>query len=246
MVIYLFIYFTGSPTVIERTMDVETAAAGEQNLDHDKDGDEGWPMCDKVLLSLSEDVRPVKAALVDGDDGHDVVGTVADRVQSCMAERVVPTMTGLMRFRPPPSSGFWSGRVDGTTVMAARRLQTRLMAVRSAYVDGKYYAPEGPYISRTVEELQWPQTVERPPLANANTYVVGTVLHDEDTSACHLLGLRDPQTRVPVDCTRLSATLPRHRSTVKMFAELRTSGVGGANALAPHHFQIFSCADLFQ
>lgn len=239
------IFYRAVDTVIERNMDEETATVEGQNLDHDDDGDESWPMSDKVLLSLSEDVRPVEAAAAD-DDGHNVVVTVADHVRSCMAERVVPVLARLLRFRPPPSSGFWLGRDDGTTVMASRRLQTRLMAVRSAYVDGKYYAPEVPYVSRTVEEMQRPWTAERPPLANANTYVVGTVHFDEDTGACHLHGLQDPRTRMPVDCTGLTASLPRHRSTVKMFTELRTSGIGGANVLVPHHFQIFSCADLLQ
>jgi len=121
------------------------------------------------------------------------------------------------------------------------------MAVRSTYpADRKYYASVAPHTSRTVEELcRWMTAAADAAAALDNvllTYTAGTVLHDRDTGSCRLRGFTDPRCLVTVDCTRL-ATLPRHRSTVKMYSELRTQkAADGRDALVlvPHHFQVFS------
>lgn len=197
-----------------------------------------WPMCENVLQSLSEDVRPAAAAV---DETAVDETAVTANVLRCLAEPVTLAAATEYRSRPRPPP-----RDDATA--AARRMQARLMAVRSAYTDGKYYEPEAPYVSRTVEELcAW--TVDAR-TANVHTYTAGTVDYDRATGACYLHGLADPRSRVAVDCGPLTATLPRHRSTVKMFATLRTRdddhGGTATPVLVPHHFQVFSCAALFR
>lgn len=207
-----------------------------QDMDSGGDPADCWPVHENVLRSLSEDVRPTA---MDYDVGSDDAA-VASNVQACLAEPVMPTAVT----DDPPTARPQTTRDDATA--AARRMQTRLMAVRSAYTDGKYYEPNAPYVSRTVEELcTW--TVDVP--ANVHTYTAGTVDYDRDTGACHLLGLVDPRSRVVIDCSPLTATLPRHRSTVKMFATLRTREDDDGlvtPVLVPDHFQAFSCADLFR
>lgn len=203
------------------------------------DGD--WPICEDVLRSLSEDVRPT-TAMANNDDGHDDLAATAVDVQSCLAERVTPTadrpQRGRLQPRPEPDP---RDEPISAVVAAARRTQVRLMAVRSTYTDGKYYSPEAPYVSRTVEELQqWPR---RPAGDNTYTYTVGTVLYDR--GSCYLHGFADPRSRVAVDNSLLTVALPRHRSTVKMYSTLRTSAEN-APVLVPHHFQAFSCDSLFR
>ncbi|XP_025414341.1 uncharacterized protein LOC112686335 [Sipha flava] len=210
-----------------------------QDVDSNDDPADDWPMHENVLLSLSEDVRPTAMDYGAGNDDG-AAAAVVSNVQTCLAEPVIPTTATENRLRPQPQTA----RDDA--MAAARRMQTRLMAIRSAYTDGKYYEPNARYVSRTVEELcTWTEDVP----TNVHTYTVGTVDYDRDTGACHLHGLVDPRSRVAVDCSPLTDTLPRHRSTVKMFATLRTredsDGVV-TPVLVPDHFQVFSCAGLFR
>lgn len=210
------------------------------------DGDD-WPVGEKVLQSLSEDVRPVATVSSDNNDA-----AVVTNVQLCLSERVVPVRAEQPQRRRLPEQErrmhLWrpSKLCRDVQAAAARRTQTRLMTVRSAYADGKYYAPGSPHVSRTVEELSlWPAD-ETPD--NGNTYTAGTVLYDNDTGACYLHGFADPRSRVAVDCDRLTVTLPRHGSTVKAYSALRVppEDSEGAPILVLHHFQVFSCAALFK
>jgi len=193
------------------------------------------------------------AAAADGD-------AVAADVRRCLAERVAPTAETVRRLRlrrrllrRPP---WWLRRPEDETgaaaavVAEARRTQIRLMTVPSAYAaDGEYSAPEATYVSRTVEELlSWTGPWSAEPPANGHTYTAGTVLYDGETGACHLHGFADPRARVTVDCVLLTAVLPRHRSTVKMYSTVRAQPVrdAGPPVLVPHHFQVFSRAALFR
>jgi len=220
---------------------------------------------ENVLRLLNENVRLTTTAILamaddgdngndndkeddDNDDDDDDDAIVAANVRSCLAERVVPTVVvddRLWRLRRD-----WQRRTrgrlhcseqDGRIAAAARRTQIRLMGVRSAYADGAYYASETPHVSRTVEELWLPWSAAVVPVVNENTYTVGTVLYDDgDTGACYLHGLVDPRSRVAVDCGLLTAILPRHRSTVKMYSALRTGPDGCTPVLVLRHFQTFS------
>lgn len=207
------------------------------------DGRDDWPVLENVLLSLSESVRPTAAAYRDADDGEE--GVAAD-VRSCLAEPVQPTAVALrLVWRRP----WWlRQRGDDVTVAAAARLQTRLMGVRSAHVDGKYYGPETEHVSRTVEWLcHWTEADADGTATNRLTYTVGTVLYDDRTGACHLHGLADPGCRVTVDCSRLSAVLPRHRSTIKLYSEFRTDADAPLRpVLVAQHFHAFSLQALFR
>jgi len=201
-----------------------------------------WPVDENVLQSLSEDVRPA-----DGCYSHRVDDdAVAVNVRSCLAEVVAPMVAAQkLLSRRHVQRQWWRrpsyGPAEDNTLAAARRTQTRLMAVRSSYRDGKYYAPNPTHVSRTVEELsRW--TAADPTPSNGHTYTAGTVLYDGDTGACHLHGLMDSRCRVAVDCSRLTYALPRHRSTVKMYSTVRmshTSGEPDAPVLVPNHFQVF-------
>lgn len=238
----MFVYFVAETSVVHYTTQPK-AMVDQRNYD-----DDDWPICEKVLLSLSENVRP--SATVDNDNND---AAVATNVQLCLAERVVPVRTEQpRRYRLPEQKQLKHFRrplirdQDVQTTVAARRTQTRLMTVRSAYTDGKYYAPGTPHVSRTVEELSlWP--AEETP-DNGYTYTVGTVLYDKDTGTCHLHGFADPRSRVAVDCDRLTNTLPRHGSTIKAYSELRLPirDREGAPVLVLHHFQVFCCAALFK
>lgn len=215
--------------------------------DGDDDGHENddWPVRENVLRSLFEDIRPEGAA---DKDERETDAAVSVDVQSCLAERVVPSEgTAEQRCRRRLWQRRWPSSAVTPVISAARRTQTRLMAVRSAYPDGQYYGPEAPHVSRTVEELNgtWTGTAGH----NSYTFTAGTVLYDDgDADACHLHGLVDARSRVAVDCSLLTAAVPRHRSTVKMYAKLRTAPDGGAATppvLVPHHFHVFSAASLF-
>lgn len=227
------------------TMEPTAVGRGDQPNAADDD----WPICENVLRSLSEDVRPTASCTAnDGDDA-----AVAANVRSCLAERVVPTADHLWRHREREERRRRRQRPSerDRITAAARRTQTRLMGVRSAYVDGAYYASGTSYVSRTVEELS-PWTADAAEdVVEQYTYTVGTVLYDNDTGACHLHGFADPRSRVAVDCGPLTAALPRHRSTVKMYSVLRTAPADDRGnvqqpVLVPHHFQVFSCADAFR
>uniref|UniRef100_A0A2S2NYP0 Uncharacterized protein n=2 Tax=Schizaphis graminum TaxID=13262 RepID=A0A2S2NYP0_SCHGA len=229
---------------------MQRPAADDRDYDDDVD-DCDWPMDENVLRSLSEDVLPTPvAARADGD------GAVASDVRLCLAERVVPTAETMRRLqlrqlllRRPPR--WWPENGGGTAAVAeSRRTQMRLMSVPSAYpATGEYYAPEAAYVSRTVEELSSsePRTTAAPPV-NGYTYTAGTVHYDGETGACCLHGFADPQARVTVDCVLLTAVLPRHRTTVKMYSTLRPPPADdpGPPVLVPHHFQVFSRAVLFR
>lgn len=229
---------------------MQRPAADDREYDDDVD-DCDWPMDENVLRSLSEDVRPtpVVAARADSDDA------VASDVRLCLAERVVPTAETMRRLRlrrlllrRPPR--WWPENGGGTAAVAeSRRTQMKLMSVPSAYsANGEYYAPEAAYVSRTVEELSSePWTTAAPP-DNGYTYTAGTVHYDRETGACYLHGFADPQARVTVDCVLLTAVLPRHRATVKMYSTLRPPSADhpGPPVLVPHHFQVFSRAVLFR
>lgn len=202
-------------------------------------GNDSWPLCENVLLSLTEDVRPKGAA---DRDESDTDAAVSVNVQSCLAERVGPSEGTAerrhlrqihQRWRPSP--------VVTPVISAARRTHARLMGVRSAYLDGKYYGSDVPHVSRTVEELSTWTAVT---VLNEYTFTAGTVLYDHgDTGACHLHGLVDAQSRVAVDCSLLTTALPRHRSTIKLYSKLRTAPDGRAATppvLVSHHFHVFT------
>lgn len=200
--------------------------------------DDGWPIHANVLRSLSEDVRPPASTAPDDGDA------AAADVRSCLAERVVPTAVDRLWRRLRENR--WRQRPRHRTTAAARRTQTLLMGVRSAYADGAYYAPGTSHVSRTVEELSlWTADGAAPPVVNGYTYTAGTVLYDEETGACYLHGFADPRNRVAVDCRLLTAALPRHRSTVKMYSVLR-SAPADVPVLLPHHFQTFSRGAAFR
>jgi len=218
-----------------------------EEMGHDDDVDRGdWPMDENVLRSLFEDVRPTTAvaAFV---DGH----VVASDVRRCLAERVVPAAETMRRLRTRRLLRRWpdnGGGVATAVVADSRRMQVRLMTVPSAYAaDGEYYAPEATYVSRTVEELSSGPWATEPPV-NGYTYTAGTVHNDSETGACHLHGFADPRARVTVDCVLLTAALPRHRTTVKMYSTLRSPPTDhpGPPVLVPHHFQVFSRDALFR
>ncbi|XP_025205082.1 uncharacterized protein LOC112601594 [Melanaphis sacchari] len=205
-----------------------------------------WPISENVLRSLSEDVRPTPvAAQEDGDDA------VASDVRLCLTEPVAPAAETMrrLRLRPLLLRRRWPEN-DGVTAAAAEsRPQVRLMSVPSAYpADGEYYAPEAAYLSRTVEELSSGPWTEREPPVNRYVYTAGTVHYDRETGACHLHGFADPRARISVDCALLTAVLPRHRATVKMYSTLRPPPADdpGPPALVPHHFQEFSRTALFR
>lgn len=254
----MFVYLFVGESAYHYNYNNMTQSAGATVAEQrDYDDDDGWPVCEKVLRSLSEDVRPVATVNSDNNDAAASAAAVVTNVQSCLSEPVVPVPVE----RPPQRrrrlpererrTHLWrppSKRCRDVQTAAARRTQTRLMAVRSAYADGKYYAPGAPHVSRTVEELSlWPAD-ETPD--NENTYTAGTVLYDRDTGACYLHGFANPRSRVAVDCDRLTATLPRHGSTVKAYSALRIPPEDRAEGAAPilvlHHFQVFSCAALFK
>lgn len=229
-------------------------------MDIDDDADD-WPVSEDVLRSLSEPVRPVavSAAYDEFDAIVDTVtrvDTVAADVQMCLAERVTFAPSDALilllerqRRRRAQRRIGWPllGRErDGAlaTALAARRKQTRLMmTVPSTYKDGKYYAPQGAsYVSRAVEELSLWTPADGPPPTDGgdHAFIAGTVRYD--CGVCHLHGLVDPGSRVAVDCSPLTDTLPRQGSAVKMYCTLRADdGVeGAAIVLVPHHFQRFS------
>jgi len=210
----------------------------------DPSDDDDWPIHENVLRSLSEDVRPTASTADDGDGA-----TVAANVRSCLAERVVPTAVDRPWRRPRENRWHHRQWPRDRITAAARRTQTRLMGVRSAYADGAYYAPGTSHVSRTVEELSLWTTDAAPPVVNGYTYTAGTVLYDDDTGACYLHGFADPRNRVAVDCRLLTVALPRHRSTVKMYSVFRTAPAdsrGNVPVLVPHHFQVFSCGAAFR
>lgn len=204
-----------------------------------------WPICENVLRSLSEDLRPLIARNQDGDDAD---ATVSANVQICLADRVGPTKkaTKQLYFRKVRQQ-FRSSPAITPAISAARQMLTRLTAVRSVYLDGQYYGSETSHVHRPVEELSAYMDIAVP---NGYTFTAGTVHYDDgDTSACHLHGLVDRHSRVAVDCSLLTAALPRHRSTVKMYSKLRTTADGGIvipPVLVPHHFHVFNTADLFR
>lgn len=234
-----------------------------QRTEIDSDTDD-WPVNENVLRSLSEVVRPVAALTVYDEldaivDTVTTVDTVAANVRSCLAERVtlappdaLKLLLARQRTRRAQRRAGWPllGRErDETfaTALAARRKQTRLMMnARSTYNDGEYYTPPRgtTYVSRTVEELSlWTPADGPPPQTtddSCHTFVAGTVRYD--CGVCHLHGFADPGSRVAVDCSPLTDTLPRHGSTVKMYCTLKTndSDEGAAIVLVPHHFQRFS------
>lgn len=209
------------------------------------DVDCDWPVCENVLRSLSEDVRPTAVAVsVDHD-------AVASNVRLCLAERVAPAADTMRGLRLRCLLRRWSANGGGAVTAAvaeSRRMQVRLMTVPSAYeADGEYYASETAYVSRTVEELtSEPWATE--PRVNGYTYTAGTVHYDSDTGACHLHGFTDLRARVTVDCALLTDVLPRHRTTVKMYSTLRSppDDDAGPPVLVPHHFQTFSRNVLFR
>lgn len=222
--------------------------------------DAGWPIDENVLLCLSEHVRPTVTDRYVLQRRENNARAVATAVRACLAERVEPTLTAktallLQRAdrRRRPSE---RDPRDEAVVLASKRTQTRLMAVRSQYpADSKYYASDAPHVSRTVEELssRWAPTAAALDSSRRTilTYTLGTVFHDGDTGTCHLRGMTDPRCRVTVDCCRL-VVLPRHGSAVKMFSELRGTPKAsctdeepaptGPAVLVPHHFQVFSAA----
>lgn len=200
--------------------------------------DVDWPICEHVLRSLSENVRPTKMA--NNDDSNDD-GFVA-AIESCLAERVAPIVKPEQcdRLQPRPEPDPRDEPIS-TMITMAKRMQIRLMAVPSTYLDGKYYSPETSYVSRTVEELRhWQRFTASD---NTYTYTIGTVHYDQES--CHLHGFVDPQIRVAIDYSLLTIALPRHRSTVKMYSTLRMSTEDAAPVLVPHHFQTFSYHALF-
>lgn len=218
-----------------------------RNCNDNNDGHENddWPVCENVLRSLFEDVRPPNGAA--DKDERETDAVVSVNVQSCLAERVVPSEeTAEQRYRRQLCQRRWPSSVVTPLISAARRTHTRLMAVPSAYLDGQYYRPETPHVSRTVEELfTWTTTA----VPNSYTFTAGMVLYDDgDTDACHLHGLVDARSRVAVDCSLLTSALPRHRSTVKMYSKLQIVPDGSAGTLpvlVPHHFHVFSIATMF-
>lgn len=218
-----------------------------ESLDNEDDVDCDWPVCENVLRTLSEDVQPTPlVASVDG------AVTVASDVRLCLAERVVPAAETMRRLRLRSLLRRWSvngGGPGAAAVAESRRMQVRLMTVPSAYsADGEYYASETAYVSRTVEELSSSELRAAAPPVNGYTYTAGTVHYDSDTGACHLRGFTDPRAQVPVDCALLTAVLPRHRTTVKMYSTLRSPPADDAGplVLVPHHFQVFSHVVLFR
>lgn len=206
-----------------------------------------------VLLCLAERVAPLPtgpAANGRQADGRQTDGRQADGLQTDGQQADGQQTDGPLRLRPRWRSCAWpEDAAAAATVAAAGRAQTRFMAVRSAYADGKYYASDAPHASRTVEELslwrRWPAaaaaaTADLDLDVNLYTYTAGTVTYDRDTGACHLCGLWDPRRRVAVDCGRLTDRLPGRGTAVKMFSELRAPDRdGGAPVLVPHHFQVF-------
>lgn len=218
-----------------------------ESLDNEDDFDCDWPVCENVLRTLSEDVRPTPVAV-----STDGAAAVASDVRLCLAERVVPGAETMRRLRLRSLLRRWSangGEPVAAAVAESRRMQVHLMTVPSAYsVDGEYYASETSYVSRTVEELSSsePRTAEPP--VNKYTYTAGTVHYDGDTGACHLRGFTDPRAQVTVDCALLTAVLPRHRTTVKMYSTLQSPPTddAGPPVLVPHHFQVFSRDVLFR
>ncbi|XP_022164899.1 uncharacterized protein LOC111029948 [Myzus persicae] len=218
-----------------------------EGLDHDDDVDCDWPMCENVLRSLFEDVRPTSAAPAESVDSD----AVASDVQRCLAEQIAPTAEMMQRLRLRLLLRRWSengGEAATAVVVESKRMQVRLMTLPSAYeADSEYYALEAAYVSRTVEELSSEPWAAKPP-ANGYTYTLGTVHNDSETRACHLHGFTDPRARVTVDCVLLTTVLPRHRSTVKMYSTLRWPSADdpGPPVLVPHHFQVFSRDVLFR
>jgi len=216
------------------------------SLDDGDDFDCDWPVCENLLISLSEDVRPTAVEVsVDGD-------AVASNVRLCLAERVAPAAETMRQLRLRCRLlRQWSANGGGAVAAAvaeSRRMQVRLMTVPSAYaVDGEYYASETAYVSRTVEELSSEPWATEPPV-NGYTYTAGTVHYDSDTGACHLHGFTDRRARVTVDCALLTTVLPRQRTTVKMYSTLRSPPTddAGPPVLVPHHFQVFSRDLLFR
>jgi len=215
------------------------------SVDNEGDVDCDWPVCENVLRSLSEDVRPTAVAVSVDDDA------VASDVRLCLAERVAPAAETMRRLRLRWLLRRWPANGCGAVTAAvaeSRRMQVHLMTVPSAYAaDGEYYASEMAYVSRTVEELSSEPWAAEPPV-NGYTYTAGTVLYDSDTGACHLHGFTDPRARVTVDCGLLTTVLPRHRTTVKMYSTLRLPPAddAGPPVLVLHHFQVFSRDVLFR
>ncbi|VVC34613.1 Hypothetical protein CINCED_3A015084 [Cinara cedri] len=204
-----------------------------------------WPICENVLLSLSEDVRPLFARNQDQDERDAMVSA---NVQICLAERVGPSERAMKQlFFRRVRQQFRSSPAVTPTILAARQMITRLTAVRSVYLDGQYYGSETSHVYRPVEELSaFTVTAVR----NGYTFTAGTVHYDDgDTNACHLHGLVDRRSRVAVDCSLLTVALPRHRSAVKMYSKLRTAADGSVvipPVLVLHHFHVFNTADLFR
>lgn len=219
-----------------------------EGLSHDDDVNCDWPINENVLRSLLEDIRPT-SAMAAVSVNSDVV---TSDVRRCLAEPIALAAETIRRLQSRWLLRRWPDNGGGAaTAMVAesRRMQVRLMTVPSAYVaDGEYYcAPEAAYVSRTVEELSSEPWAAEPPV-NGYTYTVGTVHNDRETGACHLHGFADPRARVTVDCVLLTAVLPRHRTTVKMFSTLRSPPTDdpGPPVLVPHHFQVFSRDALFR
>lgn len=218
-----------------------------ETLDNEDNVDCDWPVCENVLRTLSEDVQPTP--LVVSVDG---AVAVASDVRLCLAERVVPAAVTMRRLRLRSLLRRWSangGGLGAATVAESRRMQVRLMTVPSVYsANGEYYASETAYVSRTVEELSSSELWAAEPPVNGYTYTAGTVHYDSDTGACHLRGFTDPRAQVTVDCALLTAVLPRHRTTVKMYSTIRSplADDAGPLVLVPHHFQVFSRDVLFR
>lgn len=210
-----------------------------------------WPLSENVLRSLSEDVRPFTAATETLDD----LCAVAENVGLCLAEPVVPKTEEVTPNETTPDEATPDEATpDQTTtektavvIAKARRMLLDVMAVRSAYANGKYYAPDAagaPYVMRTVEELALTDEWRARIVANANTFAAGTVMY-EPGGACFLHGFVHCSGRVAVDCSALTDAWPRHRSTVKTYSAL-TATDDDTPVLLLQHFQAFSCSALLR
>lgn len=208
-----------------------------------EDDNVGWPRTDNVLAALSEDVRPLSiestGAVEERRRTEEIrAAAVRQNVRLCLDDLAVPAESVPAG---PSTVSTASGRVA-----ASKRIQVAVMSIRSAYVDGNYYCSSEPYVFRTVEEiLSWDhdRRVATIPPSGENTYTAGRVSYPTEASAadgqCFLRGFVDAQLDgIPVECSRL-AVLPRHRSTIKLYAKL-TINNSGQPIFMPHHFHVFS------
>lgn len=220
-----------------------------------------WPLSENVLRSLSEDVRPLTAATETLDD----LCAVAENVGLCLTEPIVPKPDEVTpneatpdevtpnEATPDEATPDEATPDQATTektavvIAKARRMLLDVMAVRSAYANGKYYAPDAagaPYVMRTVEELALTDEWRVRMVVNANTFAAGTVMY-EHGGACFLHGFVHCSGRVAVDCSALMDAWPRHRSTVKTYSAL-TATDDDTPVLLLQHFQAFSCSALLR